>query len=107
MFDHLVVSSSTKRRKTRLRYFGVTAAAWIATLALVVVGGVWSYDANLSDTAKFISIGPPQPPPPLGKPPTREPRRESNQQSSRPQNQFVSQARSPDHLNEPSKTSLP
>ena len=107
MFDHLVVSSSTKRRKTRLRYFGVTAAVWIATLALVVVGGVWSYDAHLSDTAKFIPIGPPQPPPPLGKPPTREPRRESNQQGSRPQNQFVSQAQSPDRVNEPSKTSLP
>jgi protein TonB len=106
MFDQLVVSSSAKRRKTRLRYFSVTAAVWIAALALVVVGGVWSYDARLSDTEKFISLAPP-PPPLRGTPPRHEQKRESIQQASRQQNEMVAQVRSPDHVSDTSRAALP
>jgi protein TonB len=106
MFDQLVVSSSAKRRKTRLRYFSVTAAVWIAALALVVVGGVWSYDARLSDTEKFISLAPP-PPPLRGTPPRHEQKRESIQQASRQQNEMVAQVKSPDHVSDTSRVTLP
>ena len=106
MFEHLVVSSSTKRRKTSLRFFSVTAIVWIAALALVVVGGVWSYDARLSDTEKFISIGPPQPPPALGRPASHEPKRQSNQPASRPVNEFVSPAKPPVGIGEISRTAM-
>ena len=107
MFEQLVESSPAKRRKSRLRYFGVTAAIWIAALALVVVGGVWSYDARLSDWEKSISLAPPQLPPSRGTPPRPEQKREPIQQASRQQNQLVAQVRPPDHVSDLSRTVLP
>ena len=104
MFDQLVVSSVEKRRKTRLRYFSVTAAVWIAVLALVVVGGVWSYDARLSDTTKAISLAP-QLPPSRGasQPPQKPP---PNQQASRP-SEMVAQAKAPDRVTDTPRTAAP
>jgi len=106
MFDQLVVSSAAKSRKTRLRYFSVTAALWIAVVALVVVGGVWSYDARLSDTAKFISLGTPQPPVARGtsQPP---PKKESNQPSSRPPSELVALEKPPDAVGAPRNVEPP
>ena len=106
MFDQLIESSQGRRRKTRLRYFSVTATVWIAVLALVVVGGVWSYDARLSDTAKVISLGTPQLPPPRGTPQAPQ-KRESNQQASRQQNEMIAQVRSPDRVSDTSQAALP
>ena len=109
MFDQLIESSQGRRRKTRWRYFSVTATVWIAVLALVVVGGVWSYDAHLSDTARVLSgiTLSPQPPPLRGTPPRREQRRESNEQASRQQNEMIAQVRSPDRVSNTSRAALP
>ena len=105
MFDQLVVSSAEKRRKTRLRYFSVTAAVWIAVLALVVVGGVWSYDARLADTTRGISLAP-QPPPMRGTPQPPQ-KRESNQPSSRQQSELVALVRSPERVSDTSRVAPP
>ena len=106
MFDQLVVSSAAKSRKTRLRYFSVTAALWIAVVALVVVGGVWSYDVRLSDTAKFISLGTPQPPVARGtsQPP---PKKESNQPSSRRPSELVALVKPPAAVDAPRNVEPP
>jgi protein TonB len=105
MFDQLVESSPAKRGKSRFRYFGVTATVWIAVLALVVVGGVWSYDARLSDAAEFISLGPPQIPLTRGTPQPPQ-KRELNQQAQRQPSELVAQAKLPDRVSVP-RTALP
>jgi protein TonB len=106
MFDQLIESSQSRRRKTRLRYFSVTAAVWIAGLALVIVGGVWSYDAHLDDTERAISLAPPQLPPPRGT--THAPqKRESIQPAARQQNEMVAQVKSPDRVSDVSRSAPP
>src|SRR6185295_1965753 len=88
----------------RLRYFSVTAVVWIAALALVVVGGVWSYDARLSDAAKVIPLAP-QLPPSRGTPAPQ--RRETNPSVSRQQSEMVALEKSPVTVSDPSRTALP
>jgi len=106
MFDQLVVSSVKKRRKTWLRYFSVTAAVWIAVLALVVVGGVWSYDARLSDMARFIPLATPELPVSRGTP-RPLPKRDPNQQASRPPSELVAQVKPPERVNDTPQTAVP
>ena len=103
MFDQLVESSPAKRRKSTLRYFSATAAVWIAVLALVVVGGVWSYDARLADTTRSISLAP-QLPPSRG---SQQPPQKPNQQASRPPSEMVAQVKPPSHVDDMPRTAAP
>jgi protein TonB len=96
MFEQLVESSLSGKRPRRWKYFIATAMAWIAALAVVVVGGVVAYEGRLSDIAEITHIGIPQPPPERGLESIRsQPKQKGAPKSVTQNEEWVSQKESP------------
>jgi protein TonB len=66
MFDKLI-ESTTAKKKSRGGFFIATATVWMLTLSTIIVGGIFAFDAQLSDPEELKAlITPVLPPPVLG-----------------------------------------
>jgi protein TonB len=99
MFDQLVESSLSRHRTRRWKYFTATAIAWVATLAVVVVGGVVAYEGRLGEISDITHVGLPQPRSERGPDSNRpQPKKKAALKSESELEKWVSQPESPDTI---------